>query len=161
LSERPRRYRTWAPCGQTPVLQYHFRWKTLSLAAGITWWNFYFKLYPEAIKAPQIIDFLAHLLRHLRRPLLVIWDGLPGHRSAVVRDFVAQQGDRLTLERLPGYAPELNPVEHIWGHLKKHEIPNLCPRELWQLSTAARAALRRMRRRPTLVTAFWKQADLW
>ncbi len=160
LSERPHRYRTWAPRGETPVLQYHFRWKTLSLAAGFTWWNFYFKLYPGPIKAPQIIDFLTHLLRHLRRPLLVIWDGLPGHRSKAVRAFVAQQGDRLTLESLPGYAPELNPVEHIWGHLKQHELANLCPHELWQLSTAARAALRRMRRRPTLVAAFWKQAEL-
>jgi transposase len=161
LSERPRRYRTWAPRGQTPVLQYHFRWKTLSLMAGITWWSFYFKLFPDAIKAPQIIEFLQHLMRHLRRPLLVIWDGLPGHRSAAVRDFVAAQNQRLTLERLPGYAPELNPVEHIWGYLKQHELPNLCPRELWELSAAARAALRRMRRRPTLVTAFWKQAELF
>jgi transposase len=74
---------------------------------------------------------------------------------------VAEQGDRLTLEPLPGCAPELNPVEHIWGHLKQHELANLCPRELWQLSAAARAALRRRRRRPTLVTAFWKQADLF
>jgi transposase len=161
LSERPRRYRTWAPRGETPVLQYHFRWKTLSLAAGMTWHNFYFKLYPKAMKAPEIIDFLKHLMRHLRRPLLVIWDGLPGHRSAAVRDFVAAHGHQLTLERLPGYAPELNPVEHLWAHLKKHEIPNLCPRDLWELSTEARAALRRMRRRPTLVIAFWKQAALF
>ena len=129
--------------------------------AGITWWNFYFKVFPGAIKAPQIIEFLQHLMRHLRRPLLVIWDGLPGHRSRLVRDFVAAQRNRLTLELLPGYAPELNPVEYIWSHLKQHEIPNLCPRELWELSDAARRALRRMRRRPTLVTAFWKQADLF
>ena len=128
--------------------------------AGITWWNFYCKLFPDAIKAPQIIEFLHHLMRHLRRPLLVIWDGLPGHRSTDVRDFVAAQGERLTLERLPGYAPELNPVEHIWAYLTQHEIPNLCPRERWALS-AARAAVRRMRRRPTLVTAFWKQAELF
>ena len=161
LSERPHRYRTWAPRGQTPVLQYHFRWKTLSIMAGITWWNFYFKLFPGSIKAPQIIEFLQHLQRHLRRRLLVIWDGLPGHRSIAVRDFVTSQGERLTLEFLPGYAPELNPVEHIWGYLKSREIPNLCPRELWQLSDAAKRALRRMRRRPTLVTAFWKQADLF
>jgi len=161
LSERPRRYRTWAPRGETPVLQYHFRWKTLSLIAGITWWNFYCKLYPAAIKAPQLIEFLEHLMRHLRRPLLVIWDGLPGHRSAAVREFVAAQGDRLTVERLPGYAPELNPVEHIWAYLKQHEIPNLCPRDLSELSAAARGALRRMRRRPTLITAFWKQAELF
>jgi hypothetical protein len=88
------------------VLRFHFNWKTLSVMAGITWWNFYFKLFPGAIKAPQIIEFLEHLLRHLRRPLLVIWDGLPGHRSGAVRDFVAAQGRRLTLEWLPGYAPE-------------------------------------------------------
>jgi len=161
LSERPHRARTWAPRGQTPVLQYHFNWKTLSVIAGITWWNFYFKLFPGTIKAPQIIEFLEHLMRHLRRPLLVIWDGLPGHRSTLVREFVAAQGDRLALEWLPGYAPELNPVEHIWSYLKQHELPNLCPRELWQLSAAARDALRRMRRRSTLVVAFWKQADLF
>jgi len=161
LSERPHRYRTWAPRGQTPVLQYHFRWKTLSMMAGVTWWNFYFKLFPGPIRALQIIEFLRHLLRHLRHKLLIIWDGLPGHRSRAVRDFVAEQGDRLVLEYLPAYAPELNPVEHIWAHLKRHEIPNLCPRELWQLSYSARSALRRMRRRPTLVMAFWKQANLF
>ena len=143
------------------MLQYHFRWKTLSLMAGITWWNFYVRLFPGSIKALQIITFLSHLMRHLRRPLLVIWDGLPGHRSVAVRDFVAAQGDRLTLEFLPGYAPELNPVEYVWGYLKQHEIPNLCPRELWQLSAAARTGLRGMRRRPTLIAAFWKQAPLF
>ena len=129
--------------------------------AGITWWNFYVRVFPGSIKAPQIIEFLTHLLRHLRRPLLVIWDGLPGHRSRDVRDFVRAHDDRLTLEVLPGYAPALNPVEHIWSYLKQHELPNLCPRELWQLSDAARGALRRMRRRPTLVCAFWKQAGLF
>jgi transposase len=161
LSERPHRVRTWAPRGQTPVLQFHFNWKTLSVMAGITWWNFYFKLFPGSIKGPQIIEFLQHLMRHLRRPLLVIWDGLPAHRSALVRAFVAAQGRRLTLEWLPAYAPELNPVEHIWSYLKQHELPNFCPRELGELSSTACAALRRMRRRPTLVTAFWKQAELF
>jgi transposase len=161
LSQRPHRVRTWAPRGQTPVLQFHFNWKTLSLMAGITWWNFYFRLFPGSIKAPQIVEFLTHLIRHVRRPLLVIWDGLPGHRSRDVRDFVRAQGGRLTLEVLPAYAPELNPVEQIWSYLKQHELPNLCPRELWHLSDAARGALRRMRRRPTLVRAFWKQAGLF
>ncbi len=161
LSERPYRYRTWAPRGQTPVLQYHFRWQTLSAIAGITWWNFYVRLIRGTVRTPQIIVFLTHLLRHIPGKLLVIWDKLPGHRSGAVRDFVAAQHGRLTLEFLPGYAPELNPVEHIWGHLKQHEIPNLCPKNLWDLGTAARRALRRMRRRPTLVCAFWKQAGLF
>ena len=71
------------------MLQYHFNWKTLSAIAGITWWNFYFRLFAGAIRAPQVVEFLEHLLRHLPGKLLVIWDGLPGHRSRLVKDFVA------------------------------------------------------------------------
>jgi transposase len=161
LSERPHRCRTWAPRGQTPVLQYHFTWKTLSAIAGVTWWNFYFRLFAGAIRAPQVVEFLEHLLRHLPGKLLIIWDGLPGHRSRLVKDFVARQKGRLELERLPAYAPELNPVEYLWGHLKHHELPNLCPKNLGELSQQAIRALRRLRRRPTLVAAFWKQASLF
>jgi transposase len=106
------------------------------------------------------VEFLTHLLRHLPGPVLVIWDRLPTHRSRLVRDLVAAQQGRLTREYLPAYAPELNPVEHIWGHWKPHELPNFCPRDFAQLSQAARRALARVRRRPTLVRAFWQQAEL-
>jgi transposase len=160
LSERPHRVRTWAPRGQTPVLQYHFNWKVLSAAAGITWWNFYFRLYQGAIRAPQVVDFLDHLLRQLRRKLLVVWDGLPAHRAVLVREFIAAQNGRLAIEYLPGYAPELNPVEYIWGYWKHHELPNFCPQDFAQLSHQAQKALRRMRRRPRLVHSFWHQAEL-
>ena len=161
LSERPQRCRTWAPRGQTPVLQYHFNWKTLSAMAGVTWWNFYFRLFPGAIKSPQVVEFLRHLMRHLPDKLLIIWDGLPSHRSRLVRDFVRQQRGRLWLEFLPAYAPELNPVEYLWSHWKQHELPNFCPSTFAQLSLHARRALKRMRRRPTLVMAFWQQARLF
>ncbi|MCH6574025.1 MAG: IS630 family transposase [Bacteroidetes bacterium] len=161
LSLKPHRCRTWAPRGETPVLEFNFNWEKLSVAAGITFRNFYFQLYPEAIRGPEVIDFLKALMRHIRRPLLVVWDRLPAHRSRLVREFVAAQHGRLTLEYLPAYAPELNPVEYLWGHWKRHELPNFCPRTVWELSTEARRALRRMRRRPTLVTAFWKQAELF
>jgi transposase len=161
LSERPHRCRTWAPRGQTPVLQYHFNWKTLSAMAGVTWWNFYFRLFPGAIKSPQVVEFLQHLLRHLPGKLLIIWDGLPSHRSHLVRDFVRQQRARLWLEFLPAYAPELNPVEYLWSHWKQHELPNFCPSTFAQLSVHARRALKRMRQRPTLVMAFWQQARLF
>ena len=153
--------RTWAPRGQTPVLQYHFNWKVLSAIAGITWWNFYFRLYRKTIRAPQVVDFLAHLLRHLPGRLLVIWDRSNTHRSRLVREFVARQRGRLTLDYLPAYAPELNPVEYIWGYWKHHALPNFCPRDFSQLSYHARQALRRMRRRPALVMAFWEQANLF
>ena len=101
LSERPHRVRTWAPRGQTPVLQYHFNWKVLSATAGITWWNFYFRLYPTTIRAPQVVDFLGHLLRHLPGKLLVVWDGLPAHRARLVTEFIRAQRGRLALEWLP------------------------------------------------------------
>lgn len=55
LSERPCRVRTWAPRGQTPVLQYSFSWKTLSVIAGVSFWRFYFRLYKGAIRTPQVI----------------------------------------------------------------------------------------------------------
>ncbi len=76
-------------------------------------------------------------------------------------DFVREQQGRLWLEFLPAYAPELNPVEYLWAHWKQHELPNFCPQSFGQLSSYARRALRRMRRRPTLVMAFWEQAELF
>ena len=102
-----------------------------------------------------------HLLRHIPGKLLIVWDGLPAHRSRAVWDFVRQQRGRIWLEFLPAYAPELNPTEYIWGHLKQHEIANLCPKNLGELSLQAIRALKRMRRRPTLVIAFWQQAHLF
>lgn len=160
LSERPHRVRTWAPRGQTPVLQYHFNWKLLSAAAGITWLNFYFRFYQGTIRAAQVVDFLGHLLRQVKGKLLVVWDGLPAHRARKVGEFIREQGERLTIARLPAYAPELNPVEYIRGHWKNHELPNFCPADFSQLSYHARRALRRMRRRPSLVRSFWTQAGL-
>src|SRR6516164_8481218 len=67
---------------------------------------------------------------------------------------------QIAIEYLPPYAPELNPVEYLWGHWKHHTLPNVCPKDLWQLSEGARQTLRRLRRRPRLITAFWKQSSL-
>jgi transposase len=78
-----------------------------------------------------------------------------------VAQFISKHRDRLQIERLPAYAPELNPVEYLWGYLKHHAIPNLCPRNLSELSTVARRALGRIRRKPCLITAFWRQAELF
>jgi len=143
------------------VLQYHFHGKTISVAAGITWWNFYFQIFEKSIGKEQVVEFLMHLLQHLSGPLLIIWDRLPAHRSRLVAEFVRCLEGEIEIEYLPAYAPELNPVEYLWGHWKHHELPNTCPRDLWQLSEGARRTLRRLRRRPTLITAFWKQASLF
>lgn len=160
MSERPTRVKTWAPKGQTPVLQYHFNWHQLSVIAGISSRRFYFRLFPGAIKGPQVIEFLHALGQQIRQRLLVIWDGAPIHRCALVREYLEALKGAVQVESLPPYAPELNPAEYIWGHLKHHELPNRCAHNMTDLKTSTRNRLRSMQRRPTLVRAFWQQAEL-
>ena len=160
MSERPPVTRTWAPRGETPQLEFHFAWGKLAVIAGVTWWRFYFRLYPGTIRAPQVVDFLRHLLRQLRGRLLVIWDGLAAHRSRKVRRFLESTDGRLIVARLPAYAPELNPTEYVWGHLKRHALANFCPANWADLTEQARRKLRRAQRRVSLVRAFWHQAEL-
>lgn len=152
--------RTWSPKAQTPVLQYSFNWKQLSVIAGISYWQFYFRLFAGSIKGAQIIEFLKALKAQISRKLLIIWDGLGVHKSRLVREFIESLKGQIEVEFLPAYAPELNPAEYIWGHLKQHEIGNLCVKNLAELSPFARNRLRSMQRRPRLIAAFWVQAEL-
>ena len=92
--------------------------KTLSLIAGLTMWKFYFERFEDSIKGEQVIVFLRHLLRCIEGKLILVWDGLPAHRSKLVKEYLETVGDRVLVERLPAYAPELNPVEYIWAYLK-------------------------------------------
>ena len=118
-------------------------------------------MYPGAIKKEQVREFLQALVRHLPAPLLLLWDKLSAHRSRLVQDYIASLNGWIEQAYLPSYAPELNPVEFIWGYWKQHALPNVCPQDYYQLSQAALRTLRRMRRRPRLITAFWHQASLW
>jgi transposase len=160
LSERPTLVRTWAPRGQTPVLQYSFNWKHLSVIAGVSWWQIYFRLFPGTIRAPQCIEFLKALHRQIGKKLLIIWDGLRVHKSRLVQEFLDDLDGDIQMAFLPAYSPELNPVEYLFGHLKPHELGNFAPESFAQLTDFARRRLRSMQRRSTLVQAFWKQAEL-
>jgi transposase len=142
LSERPSVVRTWAPKGQTPQLVFSHSWGKLS------------------IKSRQAVEFLGHLRRQIPGKLLVIWDGLAVHRSRAVQRYVERTQGDIVLARLPAYAPELNPVEYIWGHLKGHALANFCPKDIPHLGREARRQLRRSQRRPALIRAFWHQAEL-
>jgi transposase len=161
LSERPTRIRTWAPVGQTPVVQFHFNWKQLSLIAGLTRFQCYFRLHEGAISSEQVIEFLHALGRQIRQPVLIIWDGLKAHRSWMVRDYVDSMNGAIHLESLPAYAPELNPVEYLWAWLKRHALANFCPNNLTELAIAARNRLKSAQRRATIITACWQQATLF
>ena len=90
----------------------------------------------------------------------MVWDGLPRPRSRLVSEYLEAQARRIVIEWLLAHAPELNRVEFLWGLRKNHRMPNLCTQDYSALSYHGRGALRRMRHRPTLVAAFWKQVRL-
>ena len=110
ISERPTRVRTWAPKGQTPVIQFHFNRNHVSVIAGLTRTNCVFRLYDGSIKKEQTVEFLKALKAHLKPPLLVIWDGSRPHRSRLVRDYLDSLNGHIQIAFLPPYAPDLNPV---------------------------------------------------
>lgn len=107
-----------------------------------------------------MLNFLVHLRRQVRGKLLVIWDGLPVHRSRKLRKFLERQRGKMLLAALPAYAPELNPTEYIWGYWKSHALANFCATDFFYLSLMTRRVLRQAQKRTALVHAFWKQAEL-
>jgi transposase len=143
------------------VIQFHFNWKQLSVIAGLTFTHCVFRLHQGAIRSPQIVEFLRALRRHLKRRLLIVWDGLRAHRSRLVREYVDSTDGHIQLAFLPPYAPELNPVEYLWAWLKRHAMANFCPDGFGELKTTARAKLKSAQRRQSIVAACWTQADLF
>jgi len=168
LSQQPVVRRTWAPRGETPVLTHvGGHWKRLSIAGALAFrWDgrrsrFYFQTRPGTYKDVSLIGFLRQLKRHFRgRHIILIWDGLPGHKSALMRAYLARQRGWLTVEPLPGYAPELNPIEQVWGNLKGRELANVCARDLQALHAPLRAGCRRVRQSSTLPFSFLRHAGL-
>ena len=126
----------------------------------MTWWRCYFRLFAGTVRAPQAVKFLAELRRQLRGKLLVIWDGLAVHRSRHVGQWVGRSGGAVALARLPACAPELNPVESVWGAPQKARLGQFLPQDFAHLGGKARRTLLRAQRRPGLVRAFWHQAEL-
>jgi len=108
-----------------------------------------------------LIEFLNDLKREFRRRRVVlVWDGLPSHRSAPMQAYLRAQRSWLTVERLPGYAPDLNPAELVWGNVKGGELANLCADDLAEVEHELRAGLRRVGRSSTLAFAFLTHTGL-
>lgn len=118
----------------------------------------YFQVQDPAYNSDTVIAFLEHLHTQVPGKLLVIWDGAPIHRSNAIKAYLADGAAAwLHLERLPGYAPDLNPDEGIWQYLKQVELKNTCFATLPELETAARAALQRIGDKPEIVQACYRQ----
>lgn len=121
----------------------------------------YFQVYDHAITSREVIRFLRHLLRHIPGRLLIIWDGAPIHRSRAVKQFLHEgAATRIHLERFPGYAPELDPEEGVWRHLKYVELRNICCRDLAETRRELRAACQRLRQKPRVIRACIAHAGL-
>jgi transposase len=157
---------TWAPRGCTPVLHHRFNWKRLSLAGGLAYEpdgsdaHLVFQLRPGAYNDETLIEFLTEMHQLEQRRVLLIWDGLPSHHSRRMLDWLASQRDWLRVERLPGYAPDLNPIEQVWGNVKSKELANLCADTIGEVSEAATKGLRRVRRDAPLCFGFLRHTGL-
>ena len=100
----------------------------------------------DAFDAAGVVGFLRVLLRKIRGKVLVIWDGSPIHKGQPIKDYLARgAAKRLHLERLPAYAPDLNPDEGVWNYLKRVEPKNRCCADLAELRRELRRAKERLR----------------
>jgi transposase len=158
----PAAVRTYAPSGQTPVLRVFQTRDHLSAMSGITPGGALFTMVrDDAMNGADSVRFLKHLLIQTERRLLVIWDGSPIHRGEEVKAYLANgAAKRIHLERLPGYAPDLNPDEGTWQYLKRVELRNMCCLDLPHLHHELDLAILRLRRKPDMVRSFFAGAGL-
>lgn len=158
----PALVRTYGPKGETPVLPHRAGRDHLSVMGAVTApGKVYTLVRQKPLNGLHCIQFLQHLQREVGKPLLVIWDGSPIHRRCAVQDFITEIGDeKIIVEPLPGYAPDLNPVEWLWKHLKHVELRNKACLDLEELHLEFHLALGRIRQRPDLIASFFAGAAL-
>ena len=159
--------RSWAVRGKTPVIGGdggHRRKVSVigavSVSPAARRPGLYFATLPDGyFTAEKVVAFLRDLLRHLRGNVVVVWGRGPYHRGPVIRKFL-KRNRRLRLELLPAYAPELNPVEAVWGWLKYGELANFVPDDLDQLDDEVIDRLIELKFDPDLLRGLWDASDL-
>lgn len=134
--------RSWAPRGITPILKQKTRSRkkisamgALATTPGFLKVRFMFRLLTNKnFGAKECLAFLHQLLANIIGKIILVWDRLLAHRSVIIKKFVSRTS-RLTIELLPPYAPDLNPVESIWSHLKMGKMGNYCPKNIEELQS--------------------------
>jgi transposase len=156
--------KTWAPRGHTPLLRFWQRHDRLSVISGISvspkrrHLGLYYRVYRSNIRQAQVCEFLRHLLRHLRGPVIVLWDNGRIHKGPPIQA-LCHRVPRVHLEFLPPYAPELNPDEGVWT-LTKATLANGRPDGLPALARDLFTTLRRVRRTPAALRGCIVGSDL-
>lgn len=157
--------RTWAPRGRTPVLASWDRRERLSTISALTLaprrrrLGLHFDIQSENVRWRDVYRFVRSVMVRVRRPVTLVLDRLNAHRSAA-RRLQARFGDRIRVEWLPAYAPELNPVEHVWGHTKHSDLANYIPGNTGALAAAVDRSLSKKSREPDLLRSFFAAAGL-
>jgi transposase len=153
---------TYAPVGQTPILREWWTCDHLSAISAISpAGKLYFYSQDRPISSDDVVGFLEHLLREVPGQMVIIRDGAPIHRSYIIREFLINgASQRLHLERLPAYSPELSPGEGLWHQLKGVELCYVCCFNLPHLRQELRNAVKRICRTPRLIKSFFRGAKL-
>jgi putative transposase len=159
--------RSWSKVGNTPVIggDGGHRKKVsaigaLTVSPTAKQLGFYFDTAVDGFfDATLVIAFLGNLLKHLRGKVVVLWDGGSNHKGPAMREFL-QANPRLRLERLPAYAPDLNPVEVVWSWLKWGRLANFVPDDLSELDDWAIEYLVELKYNQKLLRALWERSDL-
>lgn len=160
--------RTWAPRGRTPVLMQRGRSRrkvsvigTLVISPRRCQVRAYFALLPDAnFDGESILAFLVQLCRTLRVPIALVWDRLGAHLGEPVGPWLARNRHRVRVYLLPPYAPDLNPVELIWGHTKSNPLANFAPRGLDELLAQTQVATLAIGDDEPLLRSFLKHCPL-
>lgn len=140
--------KTWAPRGKTPILRHSYRHEKVSTIGSFTIspqgkrFGLYVRFHAHNITGHEVVGFLRHLLRNLRRQVVLVWDSGPIHKRADVKAFL-QKAKRLQVYRFPGYAPELNPIEYVWTHGKR-DLSNSTYQDTDRLGSHLRRSIKRV-----------------
>ena len=157
--------RTWAPRGETPVLDCWDRHDRLSVISALTVsphrhrLGLYFDIFDHNIVADDFEEFVVRILRRTGHPITLVLDRWQVHKAAV-RRLQKRFGRRVRIEWLPAYAPELNPVEQVWSHTKHSNLANYIPDNTLQLGRNVAASLRKKQTNQTLLKSFFQHAKL-
>ena len=148
--------RTWGKKGQTPVVERPGQRQTISAASAVNAkGGFWYCTYEGGLTAELFVRLLRQLMRHRVRPVHLVVDGLPAHKTRLVKDYVASTEGRLTLHFLPGYAPDLNPDELVWSYVKRTGVARKPLRKGEKLREKIDAQLAAIKQAPALVRSFF------
>jgi transposase len=148
--------RTWGLRGKTPEVATSGRRQSVSAISAVnTRGAFWYEIYTERLNASRFLELLKHFMRGRKGPVLLVLDGHPAHIAKAVAQYVQSLKGRLELHFLPGYAPELNPDEFVWNHLKGQGVSKKPLRRGESLRSRVQTDLAAIQSRPALVRSFF------